>query len=733
MIRFSTAASISMLLAAGALAQGVQVSDEDEESRQNVIIVQGTKFEQSLMETPDSVSVVTAEEIEREPIADLYDIVERIPNVTAAFGEQGFSIRGVDQRGIGGGGSGLTITTYVDDAPLGNQTTFFGPTGSWDVEQIEVFRGPQSTNFGRNALAGAIYIRTRDPGFEPDLRLRAEIAEADTYQISAAGGRALIEDKLAFRLSGDYRESAGFIDNTFLNEDADATELSNIRGKLLFTPTENLRIVTTHTYAENFAGEDIVAIGETDQINTQVAYNRAGREGTETFLNAVNVTWDINDLWQLQTITTHQSTDYVRVEDFDASPIDEGFLDRKGTDEAFSQEVRLKYTGEALQALVGAYYVDTEDSFDDEFVIDASALNPALAGLLISRDSLFANTAENFAVFVDGEYQLSDKLSLLFGARYDLEEATESGDAITAFIPGIPPGLPPQIDAFLRSVEGQEVSFTEGDFEAFLPKIGLQYAIADHTNLAFVIQQGYRAGGSELDIVDGSINDFDPEFLTNYEFSTRSTLLDGDLTINTNVFYGDWQDQQVPVPVDPLTPTLTRTENAGSSSLMGFEAAVDYAVSDSLDVYGSIGYTKTEFELFEFPDPDSGELIVFTGNEFPFAPNISLNAGFAKYHSIGVFYGADLNYRDDTFSTNENQSFNQINAYATINARIGYEFNDYSRITLYARNLLDEEYQTFLNRVFEDQDSDGIPETFVEGTARNGDPRVIGVRLETNF
>ena len=101
MIRFSTAASISMLLAAGALAHGVQVSDEDEESRQNVIIVQGTKFEQSLMETPDSVSVVTAEEIEREPIADLYDIVERIPNVTAAFGEQGFSIRGVDQRGIG--------------------------------------------------------------------------------------------------------------------------------------------------------------------------------------------------------------------------------------------------------------------------------------------------------------------------------------------------------------------------------------------------------------------------------------------------------------------------------------------------------------------------------------------------------------------------------------------------------------------------------------------------------
>ncbi|MEL6729292.1 MAG: TonB-dependent receptor [Pseudomonadota bacterium] len=727
MIKFTTAASVFVFVAAGAFAQGVEDGQVEEEARQDVIIVQGTKFEQSLMETPDSVSVVTAQEIEREPIADLYDIVERIPNVTAAFGEQGFSIRGVDQRGIGGGGSGLTITTYVDDAPLGNQTTFFGPTGSWDVEQIEVFRGPQSTNFGRNALAGAIYIRTRDPEFEPDLRLRAEIAEADTYQISAAGGTALIEDTLAFRLSGDYRESAGFIDNTFLGEDADAAELSNIRGKLLFTPTENLRIVTTTTYAENFAGEDLVPIDADDSFVREVQYNRAGREGTETFLNAVNVTWDINDLWQLQSITTHQSTDYVRIEDFDASPVDEGFLDRTGTDEALSQELRLKYTGDRLDALAGLYYVDTENSFSDEFVIDASALNPLLAGLLIGRDSVFENTAENFALFFDGEYQVNDKLSLLFGARYDWEEATETGDATTAFIPGIPPGLPPQITAFLQSVEGTELSFTEGDFEAFLPKLGIQYAIADHTNLAFVVQQGYRSGGSELDIVDGSVNDFDPEFLTNYEFSTRSTLLDGDLRINTNWFYGDWQDQQVPVPIDPLTPTLTRTENAGKSSLMGVEAEVDYSVSPSLDVYGSFGYTKAEFEDFQFPDPDTGVPVIFDGNTFPFAPEFSLNAGFAKFLDNGIYYGLDVNYRDEVFTTNENQSFNVVDAYTIVNARIGYEINDYSRVTVYARNLFDEDYLTQVNRPFEGANGvDGV-------NGRLGDPRVVGVRLEANF
>lgn len=699
-------------------AAWAQVTEED------VIIVTGTKFEQSLMEVPDSVSVVTAEEIAREPIADIYDIIERIPNVTAAFGEQGFAIRGVDQRGIGGGGSGLTITTYVDDAPLGNQTTFFGPTGSWDVEQIEVFRGPQSTNFGRNALAGAIYIRTRDPKFEPDFRARLEVAEADTYQLSAAGGAALIEDKLAFRLSGNYRESAGFITNTFLDEPADATELSNIRGKLLFTPTDNLRIVTTTTYAENFAGEDLVNIGATDDLVTDVAYNRAGREGTETFLNAVNLTWDINDVWQLQSITTHQSTDYLRVEDFDTTPADDGFLDRTGTDKALSQELRLKYQDDRLRAVAGLYYVDAENTFTDEFVLSATILNPLLAGLNIGRESDFKTTAENFAIFVDGQYDLTDRLSVLFGARYDSEKGTERGVTNTAFIPGIPPGLPPFIEAALRAAEGQETSVTDADFEAFLPKFGLQYAAAEHTNVTFVIQQGYRAGGSELNIIDGSINDFDPEFLTNYEVSTRSILMGGKLRLNTNTFYGDWKDQQVPVPIDPVAPTFTRTENAGASKIYGFEAEIDYSYDETLDLYGSLGYTKTEFKTFEFPDPNTGAPVNLAGNEFPFAPHWSFNVGFTKNHDSGLFYGLDISHRGDTFSTNENEAFNVVQDHTLANARIGYRINDNFTATLYARNLLDKDYLTFVNRT----ETAGA-----SGTARNGNPRVVGFRLDADF
>ncbi|MEL7312009.1 MAG: TonB-dependent receptor [Pseudomonadota bacterium] len=689
------------------------------DSELDEIVVKGTKTEQSLFEVTDSVSVVTAEEIEREPVADLYDIVERIPNVTSAFGEQGFAIRGVDQRGIGGGGSGLTITTYVDDAPLGNQTTFFGPTGSWDVEQIEVFRGPQSTNFGRNALAGAIYIRTRDPSFESDFRVRAEIADADTYQLSVAGGGALVEDTIAVRLSADYRESEGFIDNTFLGQPADESELTNFRLKFLFTPSEDIRIVTTTTYAENFAGEDIVPILATDNFIDEVQYDTPGREGTETYLHAINFNWALSDAWAIQSITTLQNTNYLRIEDFDVSPAPIAALDRTGSDDAISQEFRVKYSGERLSGALGFYYVDVEDSFDDEFIVPASLLNPAIPPtLLIQRQSVFAQEAENFAIFGDFRYELTDRLSVLFGARFDEESSAETAVSTTTFVTPIPPGF-----EFLRAFEGSDASQTAADFDAFLPKIGLQWGATESSNIALVVQRGYRAGGSELSILDGTAVDFDPEFITNYELSTRSLLLDGRLSINANIFYADWEDQQVPVPIDANIPELTQTVNAGQSSVSGLELEFDFRVDNSLDIYGSLGHVISEFEDFPLTNPVTGITSNLGGNRFPFAAEWSANVGFAKFHEWGLFYGMDVNYRDEVFTTNENEGFNVVPERTLVNARLGYDMNDTYRVTLYARNLLDDDNIQFLNRPAVDQ----------IGTARFGNPRQLGLRVDATF
>lgn len=692
---------------------GESVGEAEEDSVEiDTIIVTGTKSNLSLAEIPVSVAVVTGETIEREPLADLYDIVDRIPNVTSSFGGLGFAIRGVDQRGIGSG-SGQTLTVFVDDSPLGNFTTFFGPTGSWDLGSVEVFRGPQSTNFGRNALAGAIYIRTRDPSFEPDLKLRAEAGDFDMWHVAAAGGGTLVEDRVAFRLAGEYRESDGFLTNTLLDAPADATELSNLRGKLLFEPTDSLRIVTTSSYTENFAGEDVVPLDDAE--SREVTYDTAGREGTESFIQSINAIWTISDALEFQSITAFQDTDYVRIEDIDGTAAPVGALDRTGSDESLAQELRLRFDGERLSGVAGLYFVTTETGFLDTLTVPASILNPAIPPTLVAqRDSRTNDNSDNYAFFFDGVYALTETVELLFGGRYDYEEQDNFQATTLEFVTPIPPGF-----EFLEDFEGTEATTTEASFDAFLPKLGIRRWLSDRSNVAFVVQQGYRAGGAEINFLDGSVEEFDPEFLWNYELSYRATHLDGRLRWNANLFFSDWEDQQVGVPISEEIPNFLRTVNAGESELYGFETDVDWLVSDVISIYGSVGYVKTEFN--DFPNPLSlpGRPDNLAGNEFPFAPEWSGNLGLDFNHPNGLFGGIDVNYQGAVYSTQDNIPEDKSDSATLVNLRLGYAWSDRYSVTAYARNLFDE--FVVVQR--------GTATNF----ARLGDPRVVALRFDANW
>ncbi|MEL6687021.1 MAG: TonB-dependent receptor [Pseudomonadota bacterium] len=728
---------MALMIAAGpTFAQDAGLDPQDE------IIVVGKKYEQSLQDVTSSVSITTAEVIAREPIADLYDIVNRIPNVVPSFGGLGFAIRGVDQRGIAGSGS--TLTVYVDDSPLSNQTTFFGPLDSWDLGQVEVYKGPQSTNFGRNAIAGAIYVKTQDPSYEWDAKLRGEIGTDGIRQGAFAGGGPIVEDKLAFRVAGNWRETDGFIFNTFLDEEADATELKTGRFKLLFEPTDDFKIIATSSYTENFAGEDIIdptggVAGlrpDPEDVSRDVAYDTPGREGTETFIQSVNATWEINEKFELQSITTYQDTDYVRIEDFDVTPAPIAALDRAGTDEAFSQELRLKYSGDRLKAVAGFYYLDVEDTFTDEFSVPLAiaapdflvALNPALfSSVFIQRDGFRLGRTENYAAFLDGEFALNDQWDILFGARLDKEEqsATQTN---TQDLLNVPNPLSPQEQALLGpflGLAGTTSEATEAEFDAFLPKIGVRFKPNDLWTLGFVVQDAYRAGGSELNFATNTISEFDPEFLTNYEFSSRYISEDRKFRWNLNAYYSDWTDQQNSEPLPPPFQNFAQTVNAGQSELYGVETDVSYQILENLELYGGASYSAAQFVDFvnNFFDPSlpegPGNLRDFDGNSFPYAPEFTFNAGFDYNHHTGFFGGVDANYQSSFFTTNENVDDAEVDDRLLVNARIGYEINEKVRLTAFAENLFDNEYFTFVN--------------FANPTARLGDERTFAVRLDVTF
>lgn len=672
---------------------------------QDVIIVTGQKIDQSLTEVTASVDVTTAEEIAREPIVDLYDVVDRVPNVTSSFGGLGFAIRGVDQRGIAG--NGATLTVYVDNSPLGNFTTFFGPLDSWDLSQVEIFRGPQSTNFGRNALAGAIYVRTQDPTFEWDARARAEVGNNGIAQGAIAFGGPLVDDVLAFRISANHRVGDGFIYNSFLDEEADATELTTGRFKLLFQPNDRFSVISTSSYTENFAGEDNIdptngvpgrPVSPGDVIR-EVDYDTPGDEGTETFIQSINATWAVSDRFEIQSITTYQDTDYTRQEDFDNTSAPIAALDRTGADEAISQEIRLKFFTDRFEGVLGGYYFDNEEGYSDSFIVPATIVNPALPPtILVSRVSESISATTNYAAFFDAEYRLTDTLDLLMGLRYDHEEQDNNARAVTGLAnPPLPPGF-----EFLEALLGEEASQVDTSYEAWLPKAGVRWTASENATLSFVVQRAYRSGGAQILTLDGSIDEFEPEYLWNYELAARTTFLDGRLRWNTNLYYSDWTDQQVNEPV-PGFPTFFTTVNAGQSTLYGLESDVSFEAAPGLELYAGIGYTHTEFD--DFPNasynpalPDGeGNQENFAGNSFPFAPEWSLNVGFDYQHVSGVFGGVDVNYQSDIFQDNENYDVNEFGARTLVNARVGYELNERVRVSAWVRNAFDEQYFTSLN------------------------------------
>jgi outer membrane receptor protein involved in Fe transport len=701
-----------LFLAAAASALTFNAAAEDAESRQQTVIVKGQKVDTALQDVASSVEVVTSMEIAREPIRDLYDIVDRIPNVTTSYGDLGFAIRGIDQRGIGGSGRGQTLTIYVDDASLGNYTTFFGPLDAWDLGQVEVYRGPQSTNFGRNSLAGAIYVRSEDPSYESDLRARLEAGEYGSFQIAAAGGGAIIDDKLAWRAAVQHRKSDGFIDNTFLKRDADSTEVTSGRFKLLWDAADDIRIISTTSYTENFAGEDGVNPGS--GFSREASYDTPGQEGTKTWIQSINATWEINEKWTIQSITAYQTTDYTRIEDYDVTPAPISSLNRVGTDESTSQEFRLKYFGDRLSGVLGAYYTDTSTDYTDSFTIPLAFAYPQLPlANLVARDSYIDYAAENYAFFLDGEYALTDEVHFLFGGRYDNETQTNDAISDTQILGDIPAIYEP----LLLPLTGIQQERSETEFDAFLPKAGVRWEPSETSTYAFVVQKAYRAGGSEISALDGSLTFYDPEYLWNYELSTRQSLMNGRMTWNGNIYYADWTDQQVSVQV-PGAPNFFTTANAGESTIYGIETDISYRLTDAVEVYGGAGYAHTEFD--DFPDPsDPGENLA--GNAFPFAPEWTLNAGIDYQSDKGIFGGVDINYQSESFSDQENENLNEVKARTLINARVGYAFNESWRLSVNARNLLDKDYYSFLNR------------SGSGGFSRLGDPRVVTVRLDADF
>ena len=636
----------------------------------NAITITGQLLERTLQDTHSSVAAISGEALESRS-GGFYDLIERTPGITAlGGGTQGFSIRGISQIGVGGSGNGLLISTTVDGATVSNvnQLTFFGPYSTWDLEQIEVLRGPQSTQTGRNALAGAVVIRSKDPVYEHETKVRVEAGSRDTFGGAFIANAPLIDDRLALRLSVDTRETDGWVVNPTLGTDEyDAREETTVRASLRFDPADSFGGVLKISRAENFGGHDIFDFATWPERRLNRSDEEA-REGSEIDTYNLRLGFDMNSTFRLESETTFLEADYSRVEDGDDSPLPVGTIFRFADVENIQQEVKLLFETDRVNGVLGAFYTDVSNfpSFGGRLPAQLLIGIPGIGSTITFNVDEDVQT-ENYALFGELEYRLTPKVKLIGGVRYDNEALEfESNSNNSVDNPALVPFLPPSVSETRKT-----------DFDAFLPKLGIVYDLAEDVSLGFTVQRGYRAGGSQNTFF--GLNEYDPEYTWNYETSLRSQWMERRLTFNANVFYTDWTDQQISVATS--IPNEFVTENAGESTLYGGEVELQYRSDRTWDMFASLAYVKTKFD-------DFGE---FTGNEFPFAPRVTAAAGITRHFSNGAFVSTDVSYTDEAFTGVGNVALTKSDSRLLVNARVGYE-GENGEVFAYARNLFDKDY-----------------------------------------
>lgn len=752
--------------------EDTSISDDEAESVHEIKVV-GQKYDRTLQETTASVRVVTSQEIEEENITNLYDVLDRTANVTGDFGS-GFNIRGVDAFSVTGGGTGFLASVYVDGTALPVRAIQQGGFSAWDVSQVEILRGPQSTLQGRNALAGAIVLRTEAPSYEWKGKARLGVGEHGREEAAFAFGGGLIDDQVAFRLSAEKKKFDGYVDNAHRNEQGDFEDEHTIRLKIAAEPNAlpDLHLLFTYMTGENDYGVQWSDTGVEDPFdNRQVSFNDPTHEFTDTKIASLELEYDLNSQWIFTSITSQNTVGYGYDWDGDAGPEPGNTLVDERNDETFSQEFRFNFNYDSLKGLIGAYYydLDVDDVYSGNRGFTLTTLGvpvllitpPEFGGIGLSQpqaDAILALYApfdpvilstggtttqriKTKALFADFTYELNEQFDVFGGLRYDIEDQANEADTTVSIlnISDMPDPANPLFDpltaALIAGINGQLIAMSNAasgneplvsaDFNALLPKLGATWHLNDDLSTSFTVQKGYRSGGVGSNIATSTTYTYDKEYTWNYELAFRSVWLDGKLSANANLFFLDWQDQQVSVQLSG-NRFDRETVNSGESTVKGFESEIVYYATDNFSGYVGMGYSKTNFEKFEIVLPT--ESFDLSGREFADAPNWTVKIGATYRRNNGFIFNVNANYEGDSIAVanpyaggiDESAEFfdPKNDSRLLVNIRTGYKWKNVG-LFLNVNNLLDEEYVSSADRGF--------------GNYTLGKPRLATLRLEASF
>ncbi|PMB15553.1 TonB-dependent receptor domain-containing protein [Fischerella thermalis] len=634
------------------------------------LIVTAEKTPENLQDVPISITVLDEDQIESGDINSFEEVAKNTPNFSFfSSGENRlstfYSVRGITNFNLF---SRDAVSFYVDDVPY--DFSGFLNIDLNDLERVEVLRGPQNTLYGRSSLGGVVNVITKRPTNEFEFSNSISYGNYDDFRTQASISGPLIEDRLFFRLSGNYGTRDGYTYNTFLDRDVDGGSGGNGRIQLLWTPSKDWDISFNASFDDYREGAPAyVLLNQEDPFETELDFN--GFNDLVSNAQSVRIAYNNPD-FRFTSITANRFSSQKAAYDLDYTTADGQISAPDFESRLFSQEFRFQSpeTADKFQWILGGYFESSRFENNRPFIYGADSLALGFA-FPPGEDKVDVTSETNtYAIFSQVSYKPIESLTLTAGLRY---ESTNSNiDASETFTSADGSLVLP-----LLSLEDAEKN---GD--ALLPRFAIEYKFNPNVMAYGSVARGYRPAGVSFQPISEDTATFDAETSWNYEVGLKSAWLDNRLIVNVALFHNSVNNFQFP----SLRGDRLIVDNA-DVSITGAELEVRATPVNGLDIIAGLGLVDSKFKNGN--DAFTGESL--KGNRISFSPDLTYNLA-VQYRSVGGLFGrVELTGFGTTY-------FDDINTlkqdpYALVNVRLGYELENYG-IYLFANNIFNTEYLT---------------------------------------
>ncbi|MDP9080604.1 MAG: TonB-dependent receptor [Bacteroidota bacterium] len=705
----------NMAITVNGKGQIINIKLKDANNQLDEVVVTAQKREEAVQQVPISISTLSAKQVQSYGLQNLKEITGIVPNLYSAGPGDNRNVTGL--RGIATTSYDPAVVTYIDGVNQFSLDTYIPQL--FDVERIEVLRGPQGTLYGRNALGGVINVITKQPSNQTSGFAELEFGNYGEQRYSLGLRASLIKNKLFLGVAGVYSGFNGFYTNTYNNTKFDKQHFFLGNYYLKFLASDKL---TLNLNVKNYANRNngpFQLVGSPQEALTnpfKVDQNATTKMIDNIFNASLSANYSGTD-FNFTSVSSYQENYryYTTPIDGDFSPIDAvSLINNYGSDWnnvkvetqefRFSSPASLQSTFKWTAGLYGFYrYSPTKTG--THFGDDAAAVGSPINDFT----SINTNIERNYGAAAFGQvvYTIAPKWDVTAGLRYDIEHKKE--EVKGEFQPDGGDAMVTQAD-----------TSSKANFKAFTPKIAVAYHLTEGNNLFATYSRGFRAGGiSQLgsDPSQPPLYAYKPEYSDNYEIGSKNSFLNKKLRVNISAFYTLVNNAQVPTLV--LPDAITVTKNAGKLNSKGIEAEVATTLLKGFDVAYNFGYTHARYT--DLLVASNGDALNLKGNHQVYTPDVTSMLALQYAYELGGSPDVQLVARGE-WKYLGNQYFdlaNQIEqkAYNLFNARIGVSTKHFD-VFLWGKNLADKKY---------------IDYAYDFGASHLGNPRTYGISLRTNF